>query len=116
MAAKLVLRLEFDPERAIGPGKMRLLELIETHRSIAAAGRAMNMSYRRAWLLVDSLNRSFQRPVVAAQHGGAAGGGARLTPFGRTLVGHYRAMEAEAELATRKRIRALERNLRSGAG
>lgn len=106
------MRIEFDAERAIGPGKVRLLELIDQHRSIAAAGRAMDMSYRRAWLLVDSLNRSFRGPVVAAQHGGRAGGGASLTSFGKSLVGHYRAMEAEAEQATRARVRALQRNLR----
>jgi len=110
--AKLILRIEFDAERAIGPGKVRLLELIDQHRSIAAAGRAMDMSYRRAWLLVDSLNQSFRSPVVAAQHGGRAGGGASLTRFGKSLVDHYRAMEAEAEQATRTRLSALQRNLR----
>jgi len=112
MAPRLTLRIEFDAERAIGPGKVRLLELIEAHRSIAAAGRAMDMSYRRAWLLVDSLNNSFKRPVVAAQHGGTAGGGAKLTTFGKSLVENYRAMEAETEQAIRKRVRALQRNLR----
>jgi len=89
---KLTLRIEFDSERAIGPGKARLLELIERHRSIAAAGRAMGVSYRRAWLLVDELNRCFDEPIVQAQYGGRAGGGAALTEIrphpGRALSGH----------------------------
>jgi molybdate transport system regulatory protein len=109
---KLTLRIEFDEERAIGPGKARLLELIQQHRSISAAGRAMGMSYRRAWLLVDDLNRCFVEPVVQAQHGGRDGGGAALTDFGKALVGHFRAIEAEAEKATRKRLGALRRKLR----
>ena len=86
---KLALRIEFDEERAIGPGKARLLELIQEHRSIAAAGRAMGMSYRRAWLLVDDLNHCFDEPVVLAQHGGRAGGGAALTPFGQIPGGAF---------------------------
>jgi molybdate transport system regulatory protein len=108
---RLTLRIEFDNERAIGPGKARLLELIEKHRSIAAAGRAMGMSYRRAWLLVDDLNHCFDEPVVQAQHGGRDGGGAALTAFGRTLVEHYRAIERDAERATNKRLAALRRKL-----
>lgn len=110
--AKLTLRIEFGPEKAIGPGKIRLLELIDRHRSIAAGGRAMNMSYRRAWLLVDSLNRCFANRVVEAQHGGRSGGGAVLTKFGRTLVAHYRGIELEAERATKRRLRILESGLR----
>ena len=111
---RLTLRIEFDDDRAIGPGKARLLELIQQHCSIAAAGRAMGMSYRRAWLLVDDLNRCFDEPVVEAQHGGRAGGGAALTDFGRTLLKNYRAIEQEAERATRKRLAALHRKLRIG--
>ncbi len=110
--AKLTLRIEFDEERAFGPGKARLLELIQQHRSISAAGRAMDMSYRRAWLLVDDLNRCFREPVVQAQHGGKDGGGAALTEFGKSLVEHYRAIEDEAERAARKRLAALCRKLR----
>jgi len=91
-----------------------LLELIEEHRSIAAAGRAMDMSYRRAWLLVDNLNHCFKEAVVEAKHGGRAGGGASLTEFGRSLVAHYRGMEDEAERATRKRLKTLQAGLRAG--
>ena len=113
LVAKLTLRIDFDGERAIGPGKVRLLELIDELRSIAAAGRAMEMSYRRAWLLVDNLNHCFRQPVVAAQHGGRAGGGAALTAFGRSLVDQYRAIEADADRISRDRLRALQDELRS---
>ncbi|MCJ2069994.1 LysR family transcriptional regulator [Methylobacterium sp. J-030] len=78
---------------------MRLLELIAAHGSIAGAGRALGMSYRRAWLLVEAMNRGFGRPVVEAQIGGRAGGGARLSDFGTAVVAQYRAVEAAAEAA-----------------
>jgi molybdate transport system regulatory protein len=64
---KLTLRIDFDADRAIGPGKVKLLEMIDKHGSISEAGRQMGMSYRRAWLLVDSLNRSFSVSVIASQ-------------------------------------------------
>lgn len=108
---KLTLRVDFDGERAIGPGKIRLLELIRDLGSIAAAGRAMGMSYRRAWLLVDSLNRCFREPVVSTQLGGRAGGGAGLTRFGKALVAHYRAMEVEAHTAVKHRLHSLQAKL-----
>lgn len=109
--ARLILRVELGGERAIGPGKIQLLELIGELGSIAAAGRAMGMSYRRAWLLVDSLNQCFREPVVSTQLGGRAGGGAGLTPFGNALVEHYRAMEIEAHTAVKHRLRALQAKL-----
>jgi molybdate transport system regulatory protein len=87
------LRIDFDAERAVGPGKIKLLELIGKHGSIFAAGRQMDMSYRLAWLLVDSLNRSFRAPLVAPQHGG----GASLTEFGHAIVQHYRTLQSAAE-------------------
>ena len=108
---KLALRIEFDEERAIGPGKARLLELIQQHHSIAAAGRAMGMSYRRAWLLVDALNRCFREPVVAAQVGGVKGGGASLTAFGHAVIEHYRAIEKAAESAGAAHVGALTASL-----
>ena len=89
--ARLSIRIDLDGGFRIGPGKIRLLELIEATGSISAAGRAMAMSYRRAWLLVESLNTSFREPVVAAQSGGRHGGGAQLTGvrarLGRVLSG-----------------------------
>ena len=108
---RLTLRIDFGPDRAVGPGKIRLLEHIAAEGSISAAGRAMEMSYRRAWLLVDALNRTFKEPVVEAKGGGAGGGGARLTPFGNDLVESYRRMEQDAAAALAKRMTELERSL-----
>ena len=82
-------------QRAGRPGKICLLELIAEHGSISAAGRALGMSYRRAWLLVDELNHLFAEPVVAGQIGGRSGGGASLTPFGARLVECYREIERQ---------------------
>lgn len=111
--ATLNLRIEFGGEDAVGPGKVRLLELINASGSIAAAGRDMGMSYRRAWLLVDEVNRCFRKPVVEARAGGGGGGGAALTPFGRALVTHYRAIEAKAALAAAPHLHALNRELQA---
>jgi molybdate transport system regulatory protein len=97
--ARLTLRLDFGPGEAIGHGKIRLLEAVRDHGSIAAAGRAMGMSYRRAWMLIDELNRIFGEPVVETKQGGPAGGGASLSPLGHRVVHHYRAIEAKAQAA-----------------
>ena len=105
---RLVIRVELSDTSAIGPGKIRLLEHIEETGSISAAGRAMNMSYRRAWLLVDDLNRHFREPVTTAGSGGKGGGGAALTPFGRELVRQYREIEAQALAAASKHLTRLE--------
>ena len=109
--AKLTLRVDFDDATRLGPGKVRLLELIAECGSISAAGRGMGMSYRRAWLLVDSLNRCFKEPVVLTQLGGSGGGGAALTGFGQAVVDNYRAMEHEAAAVLGDRIHKLERAL-----
>ncbi|HEU0215906.1 MAG TPA: winged helix-turn-helix domain-containing protein [Stellaceae bacterium] len=109
--ARLTLRIDFDAGRQIGPGKIRLLELIDSSGSISAAGRQMGMSYRRAWLLVDDLNRCFREPLVAAQVGGVKGGGASLTPFGRGVVAHYRAIEQAAATAGADHVGALTASL-----
>jgi molybdate transport system regulatory protein len=108
---RLTLRIDFDDERAIGPGKIRLLELIDALGSISAAGRRMGMSYRRAWLLVDAMNRCFREPLVASHAGGVHGGGAALTPAGRAVACHYRAVEAAAQAAGAADIEALARAL-----
>jgi len=105
---RLDLRILFDGDERLGPGKIRLLELIDAEGSISAAGRAMDMSYRRAWLLVESLNRGFREPAVEARPGGRHGGGTALTPFGRELVRRYRAMEAAAADAVADHLRFLE--------
>jgi molybdate transport system regulatory protein len=105
---RLTLRVDLGGDRAIGPGKIRLLEAIRDAGSITKAGAALGMSYRRAWLLVDDMNNCFREPVIAAQAGGSHGGGAALTPFGTRLIDQYRAIEAEAHAATAARLRELE--------
>src|SRR4029077_10930357 len=92
----LHLRLDFGGERSLGPGKVRLLELIDETGSISAAGRALKMSYRQAWLLIDELNHMFREPVVTAQTGGGGGGGAMVTETGNDIVRLYREMERRA--------------------
>jgi molybdate transport system regulatory protein len=104
------LRLRIDlPRGRVGPGKIALLEAIEREGSISAAGRALGMSYRRAWGLVEALNGVAGTPVVAASPGGARGGGALLTEAGRALVADYRAIEHAARRAAGKRLAALAR-------
>ena len=95
-AVNLTLRIDLGAAGPLGPGKIRLLELIGDTGSISAAGRAMGMSYRQAWLLIDSLNSLFREPVTETLAGGVRGGGADLTPFGRTLIQTYRDIEATA--------------------
>jgi len=84
---------------AMGPGKAELLEAIETTGSISAAAKSLGMSYRRAWMLVDTMNRCFREPVVSAATGGSGGGGAEVTPYGREILARYRAMERRAAAA-----------------
>lgn len=93
---------------AIGPGKVDLLRQVAATRSISAAARAMGMSYKRAWLLIDALNEGFGRPVVATATGGRGGGGAALTPLGVALVERYAALERSLNRATGARLRALQ--------
>lgn len=90
---KIILRLYCGKEIAMGPGKADLLDAISRHGSISAAGRSMGMSYRRAWLLVDTMNRCWKEPLVATVPGSAHGGGARLTNFGGTVLAHFRALQ-----------------------
>ncbi|HVH77615.1 MAG TPA: transcriptional regulator [Stellaceae bacterium] len=106
--ARLTLRVDFAAGQSIGHGKIRLLEAVRDLGSIAAAGRSMRMSYRRAWLLIDALNALFAQPVIATKHGGSAGGGAYLTPFGHRLVEHYRAIEKKAAHAAAADLAELE--------
>lgn len=102
------LKLRLSDDRALGPGKIRLLELIRETGSISAAGRAMSMSYRRAWLLVDELNHLFREPVVVSQVGGPLGGGAKLTEFGAAVIDRYRAIEARVLSESRDDVEFLE--------
>jgi molybdate transport system regulatory protein len=96
-AIELKPRLVKGGERALGPGKADLLELIETTGSISAAARKLSMSYSRAWTLVDAMNQAFKTPLVEAAPGGKAGGGARVTDTGRIVVKRYRALQARLE-------------------
>ena len=100
----LSVRIDLDTEARIGPGKIQLLENIRTCGSISAAGRAMGMSYKRAWDLVDEINRISRRVAVERQIGGKNGGGAILTPFGLSLVARYRKIERSAESAAHKEL------------
>ena len=98
------LRVMFGTDIAMGPGKAELLEAIERTGSISAAAKRLGISYRRTWLLVDTMNRCFREPVVASASGGAGGGGARVTRFGARVLERYRAMLAGVD-------RALDREL-----
>ena len=113
--ARLVLQLHFDADNRIGPGKIDLLEQIELTGSISAAGRVMNMSYRRAWLLVDAMNRTFHAPVVATRLGGTSAGRAWLTPLGREVVQLYRGIGNAARDAAAPRVKRLEQLIAEGA-
>lgn len=87
-------RVDFSPDCAVGPGKIALLEHIDSSGSLSEAARELKMSYRRAWLLLEDLNTSFQQPVAQMSVGGRGGGGAALTAFGCELVASYRTLEA----------------------
>lgn len=108
---RLTLRIDFPNGSQIGHGKVRLLELIAQHGSISRAAKEMSMSYRRAWLLTDEINRMFKAPVLETQHGGPGGGSARLTSFGHAVVGHYRAIEAQSMKLFSKQLTELEQGL-----
>jgi molybdate transport system regulatory protein len=109
--ASLFLRIKFGDRAHLGPGKVRLMELIAEHGSISAAGKAMGMSYRRAWLIVDGLNGLFAAPLIVKQTGGSGGGGASLTAFGHEIVKRYRAIEARALAAAAEDIKAISEGL-----
>jgi molybdate transport system regulatory protein len=97
------LRISFRKSIAMGPGKADLLEAIAATGSISAAARKLSMSYRRAWLLVDTMNGCFKSPLVETLTGGARGGGAQVTELGLDVVTRYRAMEKKAgESVTRE--------------
>jgi molybdate transport system regulatory protein len=96
----ITLRVVLGPETLVGAGKADLLAGIAETGSIAAAGRRMGMSYKRAWYLVDTLNRYFRAPLVASIKGGRSGGGATLTETGQTVLALYRRLHRNAEAAT----------------
>jgi molybdate transport system regulatory protein len=93
-ALKVKIQLFCGAETAFGPGKADVLEAIDREGSISAAGRDLGMSYRRAWLLVDTMNRCWAEPLVETLPGGGAGKGARLTDCGRQVLAAFRILEA----------------------
>ena len=105
------LRITRGDAIAVGPGKIDLLEAIATTGSITAAAKDLGMSYRRAWMLVDTMNRCFAGAVVAAEAGGVRGGGTALTPLGAEVVQRYRNIENVAAKAAVADIRALRKLL-----
>lgn len=112
---RLVLRLEFPDRFGLGRGKIELLEQIRATGSISAAGRAMGMSYRRAWLLADSMNQAFGKAVVETAQGGERGGGAKLSPLGDALIERFRRMEALAAGALAADLAALDKAVSAAA-
>ena len=111
----LLLRILSAKNPAMGPGKARLVSLIADTGSISAAARRMGMSYRRAWQLVEALNRSFDQPVVLTAVGGKRGGGAVVTDFGKRLVESYHGMEVKASAAIAADLEEFSAQLRKPA-
>ncbi|MBI3045737.1 MAG: winged helix-turn-helix domain-containing protein [Betaproteobacteria bacterium] len=109
----LTLRVLGKGRPAMGPGRAALLAHIARTGSISSAARAMGMSYRRAWQLVEAMNRSFAVPVVVTEVGGKRGGGAAVTPLGKRLVTLYRAMEDKASAAIAADLRRFSAYLRN---
>ena len=112
-SAHLKIKLQFlaGDVIAMGPGKAELLEWLERTGSISAAAKAMGLSYRRAWMLVDTMNRCFATPLVETAHGGAKGGGAKVTEAGRAALADYRRAEAAAQRAVKAEAKALLRRV-----
>jgi len=106
---RLSIRLDLFSRARLGPGKVAVLEEIARSGSISAAGRALRISYRRTWELVEDLNRSLGTPVVETVAGGSGGGGAVLTRAGKAVIARYRAIEIDTALAARKHLLALAR-------
>ena len=106
---RLSIRIDFEGAEAFGPGKVRLLELIEEHGSIRSAAAAMNMSYRHAWLLLQAVEDTFGAPVISTATGGVKGGGAKLTELGKMVIARYRAIETQAAEAAAKDLKELSK-------
>lgn len=109
--ASMHLRIHLGPEIALGPGKANLLEGVARTGSIAAAGRELGMSYKRAWELIDTMNACFRTPLVTAAKGGRTGGGAILTPLGARVLAAYRRIQVRATRSVSADIAQLRRHL-----
>jgi molybdate transport system regulatory protein len=114
--SELHISITLSSGARIGPGKARLLESIRDTGSISGAARAMGMDYKRAWLLLDTLDRAFDTPVLERKTGGPGGGGAALTAFGAELLERYRRMEAEARALAERDLAELERHALPSTG
>lgn len=108
MARDLKLRIKLCSFAALGPGKVDLLEAVERCGSITGAAKDQEMSYRRAWLLIDEMNRAFAAPVVQASFGGARGGGAALSPTGRAVIDIYRRVMTKTRAAIAAELAEIE--------
>ncbi len=108
------LRIVMGKGLILGPGKVDLLEAIERKGSISGAAREMDMSYRRAWLLVDALNQMFARPLVIAAPGGARGGGAQITDYGKSVAAAYRRIEQKTRTAIREELARFDTDVERG--
>lgn len=111
--ARFRMRIRKGGVVALGPGKVELLEAVREHGSISAAARSLDMSYRRAWLLIDELNQSLKSPATVSEQGGQSGGGCTLTPVGESIVRLYRDVEVQAQKACAKQIGELIRFMRA---
>ncbi len=109
--SKLTIRIDLGGGRALGPGKIRLLEAIDKTGSISEAGRELNISYSRAWSMVNDIKGCFRGSVIELRCGGARGGGAALAPLGKKLVELYRDVEADALSSVSGHLRELESSL-----
>lgn len=114
--ARVRISIVFESGARIGPGKARLLESIRDTGSISAAARDMGMSYKRAWVLLDSINQTFTEPVVTAAPGGAGGGGAILTAFGVEVLERYNRILDRAATNAVDDLAALAQRARPEAG
>jgi molybdate transport system regulatory protein len=108
-------RVDFNAAGSIGPGKIALLEAIARSGSLSQAARTLSMSYRRAWVLVDSLNGMFSKTVVHSMTGGRGGGGMQLTPFGESLIKSYRTLEKDIGKQAAIRLQALAQEIVAGS-
>lgn len=115
LMTRLKLRILFD-DAMLGPGKAELLARIRDTGSIAAAGRQMEMSYKRAWMLVEEMNAAFASPLVVSVRGGPGGGGAQLTPEGAEVLRLYHSVVDSAQAAAGPDLAALERLLKAASG
>ena len=111
---KITLRVDFDAVHAIGPGKVALLEKMRDSGSLSQAARELDMSYRRAWQLLASLNQSFREPLVLTSTGGSGGGGTTLTEFGEAIVAAYRQFEKETNARAEKHFGPMLKTVSSG--